>query len=215
MKPASRILIVDDHALAREGLRALLVTGGYDVVGEATSGEDAVELARSQSPDLVLLDIRLGQGMDGLEVAARLRADRADLKILMVTLHDMPEYVRAALTAGASGYVLKDASLSEIRTAIEQVLAGQIAIPSGLLARALQRPSDHVPDRILLSRLTPREREVLDLITRGYTNKTIGRDLAISPATVKVHVERIIAKLGVSDRTEAAVLAVRAGNSAG
>lgn len=214
MTARPRVLIVDDHALAREGLRAILEAAGYDVVGEAGSGEKALKLTFELVPDLVLLDIRLGEGMDGLETASRLRAVRAETRILMVTLHDMPEYVRAALAAGASGYVLKDSSLSDIRTAVEQVLAGQIAIPSGLLAKALQRPTDHIPDIVLLARLTGREREVLACITRGYTNKAIGRELSISPATVKVHVERIIAKLGVSDRTEAAVLAVRAGLAA-
>lgn len=215
MIASPRILVVDDHALAREGLRAILVAAGYDVVGEAANGEDAVSLASSLVPDLVLLDIRLGDGIDGLEVVSRVRNTHPEIRILMVTLHDMPEYVRAALAAGACGYVLKDSSLTEIRAAVEQVLAGQIAIPSGLLARALQRPADHVPDQVLLARLTARERDVLGLITLGHTNKAIGRELSISPATVKVHVERIIAKLGVSDRTEAAVLAVRAGLAAG
>ncbi|HAY07135.1 MAG TPA: DNA-binding response regulator, partial [Hyphomonas sp.] len=145
------------------------------------------------------------------EVAARLKANSPQIRVLMVTLHDRPEYVRAALAAGASGYVLKDSSLEEIRAAVDQVLAGQIAIPSGLLARALKRPSDIIPEKTLLARLTSRELEVLALVAKGQTNKSIGRELAISPATVKVHVERIISKLGVSDRTEAAVLAVRAG----
>ncbi len=215
MSPPPRILVVDDHALAREGLRAILLAAGYDVVGEAASGEEAVAMASGLAPDLVLLDIRLGQGIDGLETAAQLRALNPVIRVLMVTLHDMPEYVRASLAAGAAGYVLKDASLCEIKSAVEQVLAGQTAIPSGLLARALQRPAGHVPERVLLARLTAREREVLDLVALGHTNKSIGRELSISPATVKVHVERIIAKLGVSDRTEAAVLAVRASHSAG
>lgn len=181
------------------------------VVGEAANGEDAFSKALDLLPDVVLLDIRLGPGIDGLEVAARLKASLPQVRILMVTLHDRPEYVRAALGAGASGYVLKDSSSTEIRSAVDQVLAGQIAIPSGLLARALHRPADLIPENALLSRLTSREREVLGLVAKGQTNKSIGRELAISPATVKVHVERIISKLGVSDRTEAAVLAVRAG----
>lgn len=212
MTATPRILIVDDHALAREGLRAILGSAGFAIVGEAASGEEAVSLACALGPDVVLLDIRLGAGIDGLEVAAHLRVSAPKVRILMVTLHDRPEYVRAALAAGASGYVLKDSSLAEIRTAVEQVFAGQIAIPSGLLARTLGRPADLVPEKVLLARLTAREREVLDLIARGQTNKAIGRELAISPATVKVHVERIISKLGVGDRTEAAVLAVRAGS---
>lgn len=208
---APRVLIVDDHALAREGLRAILNSADLSVVGEAASGEEAVAMANELVPDVVLLDIRLGPGIDGLEVAARLKANSPQIRVLMVTLHDRPEYVRAALAAGASGYVLKDSSLEEMRAAVDQVLAGQIAIPSSLLARVLNRPSDLIPEKTLLARLTSRELEVLALVAKGQTNKSIGRELAISPATVKVHVERIISKLGVSDRTEAAVLAVRAG----
>lgn len=212
MTAPARILIVDDHALARAGLRAILVAAGYDVVAEAECGETAIARALDLRPDVILLDIRLGAGIDGLEVAARLKDRGSAIPILMVTLHDTPEYVRAALAAGAAGYVLKDSSLTEIRAAVEQVLAGQVAIPSSLLSRALQRPAEVPADAALVARLTPREKEVLTLITSGKTNKEIGRDLSISPATVKVHVERVIAKLGVSDRTEAAVLAVRAGD---
>lgn len=208
---APRVLIVDDHALAREGLRAILNSADLSVVGEAASGEEAVAMACELLPDVVLLDIRLGPGIDGLEVAAQLKASTPKVRILMVTLHDRPEYVRAALAAGASGYVLKDSSLAEIRSAVDQVLSGQIAIPSDLLARVLARPPDFIPEKTLLARLTSREMEVLALVAKGQTNKSIGRELGISPATVKVHVERIISKLSVSDRTEAAVLAVRAG----
>lgn len=210
MTRPARILIVDDHALAREGLRAILTDAGYEIVGEAASGTEAIRLAQNLAADLILLDIRLGSQPDGLQVAAEIRERGLSARILMLTLHDSPDYVRAALSAGASGYVLKDASLKDLIRAVEHVLTGQIAIPADLLAAVLARPASAGADTTAIERLTPRERRVLDLIAKGLTNKAIARELSISPATVKAHVERVLAKLGVADRTQAAVLAVRA-----
>ncbi|MFN3314628.1 MAG: response regulator [Hyphomonas sp.] len=209
MTRAPRILIVDDHALAREGVRAILTAAGYEIAGEAASGTEAIRLAGELEPDLILLDIRLGSQPDGLQVAAQIREQGLAARILMLTLHDSPDYVRAALSAGASGYVLKDASLRELLRAVEQVLSGQTAIPADLLAAILSRPAHTGSDSAAIERLTSRERSVLDLIAKGLTNKAIARELSISPATVKAHVERVLAKLGVADRTQAAVLAVR------
>lgn len=211
-----RILIVDDHALAREGLRAILSRAdGIDVVGEAADGEEAVAMVQTLQPDLVLMDIRLGAGMDGLAAAAAIRARGEFPRVLMLTLHDAPEYVRAALAAGATGYVLKDANADELIAAVRQVMEGQAALPLALLNQALapgaRRAED---DQTRLDRLTPREREVLQQIADGLTNKAIARRLEISPGTVKAHVERVIAKLGVADRTQAAVLATRMRSSA-
>ena len=155
-----RILIVDDHQLAREGLKAVLSDDGFEVVGEAASGEEAVALVERLKPDVVLMDVRLGAGIDGLEATRRIAALGLPSRVIMLSLHDMPAYVREALAAGAGGYVLKDASTAELRGAVGQVMAGH---------------------------------------------------LAVSPATIKAHVERIIAKLGVADRTQAAVLVTRAG----
>ena len=202
----ARILIVDDHPLAREGLKAVLASAGFLVAGEAASGEEAVDLAQRLSPDVVLMDVRLGPGIDGLEATRRIAALGLSARVLMLTLHDSPAYVREALAAGAAGYVLKDTGIDDLRAAIAQVLAGQTAIPIGLVNAALRQPP---PGRSAdaLTALTARERGVLDLVARGMTNKEIARQLAISPATVKAHVERIIAKLGVADRTQAAVLA--------
>lgn len=206
-----RILIVDDHALAREGLRAILNRAeGLDVVGEAATGEEAVAMALALQPDLVLMDIRLGAGMDGLAAAAaiRVRGDRP--RVLMLTMHDAPEYVRAALAAGATGYVLKDSKADDLIAAVRQVMDGQAALPLALLNQALAAGARRAEDdQARLERLTPREREVLQKIADGLTNKAIARHLAISPGTVKAHVERVIAKLGVADRTQAAVLATR------
>jgi DNA-binding NarL/FixJ family response regulator len=206
---APRILIVDDHALAREGLRAVLVAGGLDVVGAAADGESAVDLARELVPDVVLMDLRLGPGIDGLEATRRIVALGQPTRILMLTLHDMSGYVREALAAGATGYVLKDTAIDDLRAAIAQVMAGQPAFPLELVSAALREPRPSAGDVQLISALTARERGVLDCIVQGMTNKQIARTLDISPATVKAHVERIIGKLGVADRTQAAVLAAR------
>jgi DNA-binding NarL/FixJ family response regulator len=209
----ARILIVDDHPLAREGLKAVLASAGFLVAGEAASGEEAVDLAQRLSPDVVLMDVRLGPGIDGLEATRRIVALGLPVRVLMLTLHDSPAYVREALAAGAAGYVLKDTGIEDLRAAIAQVLAGQTAIPLELVNAALRQPA---PARggDAVSSLTARERGVLDLVARGMTNKEIARHLAISPATVKAHVERIIAKLGVADRTQAAVLAAGGGDGA-
>ena len=211
---ARRILIVDDHQLAREGLAALLGSRGLEVVGLAETGEQAVALVRDLVPDVVLMDVRLGKGIDGLEATRRIVAMGLPVRVLMLTLHDMPGYVREALGAGAAGYVLKDTAIGDLCAAIDQVLAGQSALPLDLVTAALKAPVESgpaSPDE-LAHLLTGREREVLALVAEGMTNKQIARELRISPATVKVHVERLIGKLGVADRTQAAVLAVRMGS---
>jgi DNA-binding NarL/FixJ family response regulator len=205
-------MIVDDHPLAREGVRAIFARcEDLDVVGEAGGGEEALSRLRELEPDLVLLDIRLGPGIDGLAVADAIRSLRPDTKVLMLTLHDAPEYVRAALAVGAAGYVLKDAAADELINAARQVLNGQSALPLALMSQALSptaRPAENDDGR--LARLSTRERQVLDLVANGMTNKAIARKLDVSPGTIKTHVERIIAKLAVADRTQAAVLAARA-----
>lgn len=206
---AIRILIVDDHQLAREGLKAVLADANFSVVGEAASGEEAVALVRRLAPDVVLMDVRLGPGIDGLEATRRIRALGLPTRVLMLSLHDMPAYVREALAAGAAGYVLKDASIAELRSAVSQVMAGQSVMPLDLINAALRESDRETRPIDVRSLLTERERQVLALVAEGLTNKEIARELAVSPATIKAHVERIIAKLGVSDRTQAAVLVAR------
>jgi len=206
------VIIVDDHPLAREGLAAVLTRKtALDIVGAAPDAATAVDLCRALKPDLVLLDIRLGSGPDGLQAAREIRIVSPQSRILMLTMHDTGDYVRAAVEAGATGYVLKDARVEDLIAAIEQVSAGRPVFPMDLVAQALSGPrSSCETDAALLARLTAREREILDLVASGATNKAIARSLGISPGTVKVHVERLIGKLGVSDRTQAAVLATRA-----
>lgn len=208
---AVRILIVDDHQLAREGLKAVLSDDDFEVVGEAASGEEAVALVAELEPDVVLMDVRLGPGIDGLEATRRIAALGLPSRVIMLSLHDVPAYVREALSAGAGGYVLKDASITELRGAVGQVMAGQSVIPLGLISAVMREGEREARPAEALATLTLREREVLELVAEGQTNKEIARQLAISPATIKAHVERIIAKLGVTDRTQAAVLVARAG----
>lgn len=204
-----RIIIVDDHQLAREGLKAVLANGGIDIVALAETGEEAIELTRELVPDIVLMDVRLGAGIDGLEATRRITALGLSTRIIMLTLHDMPGYVREALSAGAAGFVLKDTAIGDLRRAIEQVMAGQSALPLELVSAAMRADAKHTAIDDLSKVLTEREQEVVELVSEGLTNKEIARRLEISPATVKVHVERLIGKLGVADRTQAAVLAVQ------
>ena len=206
---APRIIIVDDHQLAREGLKAVLASGGIDIVALAETGEEAIELTRELVPDIVLMDVRLGTGIDGLEATRRITALGLPTRIIMLTLHDMPGYVREALSAGAAGFVLKDTAIGDLRRAIEQVMAGQSALPLELVSAAMRADSKHTAIDDLSKVLTEREQQVVELVSEGLTNKEIARRLEISPATVKVHVERLIGKLGVADRTQAAVLAVQ------
>lgn len=204
-----RIIIVDDHALAREGLKAVLANAGLEIVGDVASGEQAVELVKAEVPDLVLMDVRLGAGIDGMEATRRITALGLPTRVLMLTLHDMPAYAREALSAGAAGYVLKDTAIDDLRAAVNQVLAGQTAIPIRLMNAVLRQPPRSTETEFTTALLTGREAEVLELVAKGMTNKEIARQLFISPATVKAHVERIIAKLGVADRTQAAVVATK------
>lgn len=132
-----RVLIVDDHQLAREGLRAVLENSGVDVIGVAETGERGIEMARELGPDVILMDLRLGAGIDGLEATRRIRAMGLPCRVLVLTLHDMPAYVREALAAGAAGYVLKDSSIGDLRAAIDAVMAGRTALPLELVSAAL------------------------------------------------------------------------------
>lgn len=207
-----RVLIADDHDLAREGLRALLErASGYAVVAEARTGEEALALAAEHSPDLALLDIRYSSGgIDGLEVTRRLAEAAPEIGIVLITMHNSAEYLRAGIAAGARGFLAKDAARGEVLAALEQVAAGGVAFPPALMRRAVAERRAN-PALAAIERLTPREREVLDALAGGGTNKEIAIALGITPGTVKTHVERLIGKLGVRDRTQAAILATRHG----
>lgn len=203
MEPAGaaapiRVLLADDHALMREGLRHLLdADPGIAVVGEAANGHEAVALAEAQSPDVVLLDISMPEE-SGLKAAARLRASRPACRVLLLSMYDDPEYVREGMRLGTHGYLLKDAAGDELRAAIRAVHAGGTFF-SPTVVRRLTTPEPTVPtaDGPRLDQLTPREREVLVGIARGLTNKAIGAELGISPRTVEAHRESLMRKLDI------------------
>lgn len=217
-----RLLITDDHALVRDGLRSMLEDEpGLEVVGEAANGREALELCRSLAPDLVLMDVRMPE-MDGLEATRVIKQELPSISILMVTMHENPDYLLEALSAGAAGYVLKGASGDRLVNAIDRTLKGESPLNQELAAQLLRRLADKrgeegqpppQPQRRgdLGEKLTPRETEVLGLLARGQSNRQIAQTLTISRSTVKVHVERVIRKLEVSDRTQAAVRAIELG----
>ena len=208
-----RIVIVDDHELARAGLRSILVDEpNLEVVGEATNGAEAQQLCRRLQPDLVLTDMRMPD-LDGLALTRAIKRDHPTTSVIIVTMHEDLQCLIEALKAGAGGYVLKDATRREVLAAVRQVLRGESPLSPKQVAQLLRRVPEGMarPEERPLERLTPREREVLKLVARGQTNREIACNLNVSVATVKVHVERIIAKLGVADRTQAAVRALELG----
>lgn len=213
-----RVVLADDQALVREGLRLMLdAQPDISVVGEAGTGDEACSAARSLRPDVVIMDVRM-PGMDGITATSRLLAT-ADwpVKVIMVTTFDLDEYVFEALRVGASGFLLKTAPPRLLPTAVREVYLGETMLSSELTQRLIQRfastpaprPEGTVPDA--LSVLTPRELDVLRLVARGMSNKEIAEELFVSEATVKTHVVRILAKLGLRDRTQAAVAAYEHG----
>jgi len=216
----TRLLIADDHELIRDGLRGMLRgEPGFEVVGEATNGREALELCRSLRPDMVLMDVRMPE-MDGLEATRAIKREHPEIGVLIVTMHENPDYLFEAVKGGAAGYVLKDASRDELITAIRQVLDGELPMAPDLVARVLRRLADEARERAGKPArpspepehpLTPGEFEVLELLTQGHTNHGIARSLVVSTGTVRMHVKCVIAKLGVSDRTQAAVRAFELG----
>jgi DNA-binding NarL/FixJ family response regulator len=248
----SRILIADDHALVREGLRTMLSgEDGLRVVGEANDGREALSMCRELEPDLVLMDVRMPV-MDGLEATRRIKQEMPHTSVVMVTMHENPDYLFEAIKAGAAGYVLKDASGERLLEAVRRTLEGESPLNQELAMRLLVRlarergeggnqqggsqeiaaganssgagPDEgiHAPEAAgeeaegagrrdeaeRIEALTPREIEVLTLLSQGQTNPQIARNLLFSVSTVKAHVRSILNKLGVSDRTQAAVRAI-------
>jgi DNA-binding NarL/FixJ family response regulator len=208
-----RIVVADDHELARTGLIRML-EGEPDlaVVGEADRGTKAVALCAELQPDLVLMDVRMPE-MDGLTATGEIHRRSPRTAVLIVTLYEQQEYLVRAIRAGASGYLLKDATRAHILSVIRKVLGGESAIDPSMTMRVLQSllvPETTAPERQAES-LTQRETEVLELLVEGYTNHEIAARLRIGTGTVKSHVEHIISKLGASGRTQAAVMAVQHG----
>lgn len=209
--PKPRVLVVDDHPMVREGIRSML-TGEVEACSEAGSGEEALKKLSELSPDLVLLDVQLPD-LDGLTVLRRIKALSPTTSVLIVTMHDNPGYVREAVKLGAAGYVLKGINRRELLATVRAVCEGESVIEPSILKRLLGEVTEGSPARNVSEdtqdSLTPVEREVLALLTQGLTNREIAQRLRWSLGTVKKYVQRILEKLQVSDRTQAAVEAVR------
>jgi DNA-binding NarL/FixJ family response regulator len=217
-----RIIIADDHILVREGIQAMLESEpDLEVIGEAADGREALELCRELCPDLVLMDVRMPV-MDGLEATRKIKRECPETSVLMVTTYESSDYLFEAIKAGAAGYVLKNVSKPQLSNALRRVLSGESPLNQELAMEMLQRfiaeekprtkqTSEEPPGQLPDEALTGRELEVLQLLASGLTNQEIGRMLVISAGTVKHHVRHIVSKLGVSDRTQAAVRAVELG----
>jgi DNA-binding NarL/FixJ family response regulator len=206
------IVIAEDHPVFRDGLRALLTSvDDTRIVGEASSGTDAVELAAALQPDVVLMDLRM-PGLDGLEATRRIVATSPHVAVLVVTMFEDDESVFAALRAGARGYLLKGADQHEILRAIRAVASGEAIFGPDVARRLIAffgTQRSHGP--LVFPELTEREREVLELIAQGHNNQVIAQRLVLSPKTVRNHVSNVFSKLQVADRAEAIVRAREAG----
>jgi len=223
----AQVLIADDHELVRDGFKRMLsYEEDLEVVGEAANGREAVELCRILNPDLILMDVRMPE-MDGLEATRAIKAEQPLVSVLVVTTYENPDYLLEAIKAGAAGYILKDASNWQLISAMRRALEGESPVNQELATQLIRRLASETPQPAkpsfaaeratsptsprLLEELTPREIEVLGLMAQGKTNQAIAGILFISRATAKIHVRHIIAKLEVSDRTQAVVRAFKLG----
>ncbi|WP_033436233.1 response regulator transcription factor [Saccharothrix sp. NRRL B-16314] len=210
-----RVVLADDQALVRAGFRLLLDTeDGFEVVGEAGDGAEAVRQAHLHHPDVVVMDIRM-PGTDGLAATRQVCAELPDVKVLVLTTFNVDEYVFEALRAGASGFLLKDTDPVELLHALTVVAEGDALLAPSVTRKLIEefanRPEHRRPDPKALRELTAREREILALVAAGMSNEEIAEHLVISPATSRTHVSRVMTKLGARDRAQLVVLAYESG----
>ena len=205
-----RVLIVDDHPMVREGLRSMLSVPEIAVVGDAATADEALQRAAEFRPDVVMLDVQLAAD-DGLTVLKRLKAARPQTSVLIVTMHANAEFVREAVRSGAAGYVLKGITRRELIAAVQAVREGESVLDPAVLKDALTDAAERRPPGAAADPLTRIETEVLQLLAAGLTNREIGERMRWSLGTAKKYVQRVLEKLQVSDRTQAAVEAVRRG----
>ncbi len=206
-----RVLVADDHSLFRDGIVSLLQAAGFEVVGQVSDGEQAVEATRRLQPDLVLLDIAM-PGMDGLETLRQIKGEWPQTKVVMLTVSDDDRHLFEAVRSGAEGYMLKNLTANEFLQLLQGLEQGEAAMTRRMAARLMkgmadmaQRPEQAAPS------LTPRELELLQLVAEGLSNRAIGQRLSISENTVKYHMKHVLQKLGAQNRTEAVSIALRAG----
>jgi DNA-binding NarL/FixJ family response regulator len=212
------VLLVDDQSLLRTGFRMILeAEPDIEVVGEAADGDGGVSMASATRPDVVLMDVRM-PGTDGIAATARITAELPNVRVLILTTYDLDEYVYAGLRAGASGFLLKDAPPAELLHAIRTVAAGDAVLAPSATRRLIGRFVPSLPDgdaparqADVLADLTDRERDVFALVAAGRSNREIATELFLSEGTVKVHVSRVLTKLGLRDRVQAVVLAYETG----
>ncbi|MFJ3086604.1 response regulator [Streptomyces sp. NPDC086838] len=215
MTEPPRVLIADDQTLVRTGFRLILGADGIDVVAEAVNGAEAVAAVRRTRPDVVLMDVRMPE-MDGLEATRRILADGSDRpRVIILTTFDLDRYVYAALSAGASGFLLKDVTPEQLTAAVRTVRAGDALLAPAITRRLVERFTRRGGETAALHRdlaaLTPRELEVLGLLARGLSNAELAARLHLAETTVKTHVARILAKLGLRDRVQAVIVAYETG----
>ncbi len=208
-----KILLCDDQAVIRDGLEMLLtLEKDFQVVGTAQDGSEAVELAAQKQPDLILMDLKM-PGVNGIEATRQIRAKFPHMKILVLTTYDDDEWVFDAIRAGASGYLLKDTPRQKIIEAIRGTMEGKSFVDPAIAGKLMNQVASNQkqPTSLLVDKLTERELDVLRLIAKGFNNSDVAGQLHLSEGTVRNHVSAILEKLGVSDRTQAAVIAIQHG----
>ncbi len=206
---AVKVMIADDHSMIREGLKQLLeLEGDFEVIEEACDGEDCLEKLATVRPDILLLDINMPK-MNGLEVLQKIKEKKIKVKVLVLTVHNEVEYLLKAVDIGVNGYLLKDSESAELKKAILAVVDGDDYIQPSLIPVLNAKMIDRNKDNVKIESLTRREMEVLKLLSVGMYNKEVAEQLNISERTVKNHVSNIFKKIGVTDRTQAAVFAIR------
>lgn len=209
-----RIVLVDDQPLMRAAFRTILEAAGMEIAGEAASGDDAITVVRDQRPDIVVMDIRM-PGRDGLSATAQLVAEIAGLRVLVLTTFDFDDYLYGALRAGAAGFLLKNTSPEELVRAVRTISAGDNVLDPAVTGRVMSRFAGRTvrsaESSAGLDRLTEREKDVLALMARGFSNAEIAAMLDVGEATAKTHVSRVLLKLGVRDRVQATIYAYETG----
>ncbi len=212
--PRTRVIIADDHPIFRAGVRERLekVDADIEVVGEASDGQEAYELAGRLHPDVVLLDIAMPR-LNGIEATRKIKAEWPEIGILILTMYDDEQYIYALIDAGAAGYLLKTADGSGLADAVQRIRQGDAVLSPAITRKVLARAAHHgrPAEQPASSTLSEREREVLGLAARGASNKSIARELQVSVRTIHAHMRHIFNKMGVASRTEAVMLGVRQG----
>jgi DNA-binding NarL/FixJ family response regulator len=209
-EPPLRVVLADDQTLVRSGFRMILRSGGIEVVAEATDGFEAVDAVRRTRPDVVLMDVRMPE-MDGLEATRRILAGTlGEPRVIILTTFDLDQYVYAALSAGASGFLLKDVTPEQLISAVLTIRSGDALLAPAVTRRLVDDGHTTAIHRDLAS-LTPREREVLGLVARGLSNVEVADRLHLAETTVKTHVSRVLAKLQLRDRVQAVIAAYETG----